>query len=129
MGYIHISLNSALLVEPVAIAATIHWIQSGFAPLGGGGRGGARGLETCEALFSRKACWAKPPTRASLVTVALRCLLHEVSLSWKSFARLRVSKRPELVGLLAWPRGEAAPPLWRCISPRVRVGPPVRREG
>ena len=100
MGYIHISLNSALLVGPVAIAANNPWIQSGSAPLGGRG-----GLETYEAFFSRKAYWAKRPTRASLVTVGLRCLLHEVSLSWKSFARLRVSKRPELVGLLAWPRG------------------------
>ena len=33
-----------------------------------------------------------------------------MSLSWKSFAHLRASKRPELVGLLACPRGSAAPP-------------------
>ena len=30
---------------------------------------------------------------------------------------------------MAWPRGCAASPLWRCISPRARVGPSVRREG
>ena len=111
-------------VGPDAIAANNPWIRSGSAPLGG-----REGLEPYEAFVSRKAYWAKRPTRASLVTVGLRCLLLEVRLSWKSFARLRPSKRPELVGLLAWPRGIAAPPLWRCRSPRARVGPSVRREG
>ena len=46
MSYINISLNSALLVGPVAIAANNPWIQSGSAPLGGRG-----GLETYEAFF------------------------------------------------------------------------------
>ena len=111
-------------VGPDAIAANNPWIRSGSAPLGE-----REGLEPYEAFVSRKAYWAKRPTRASLVTVGLRCLLLEVRLSWKSFARLRPSKRPELVGLLAWPRGYAASPLWRCISPRARVGTSVQREG
>ena len=72
--------------------------------------GGRGGLEIYEAFFSRKACWAKRPTRASLVTIGLRGLLLLVRPSWMSFARLRASKRPELVGMLACPRGSAAPP-------------------
>ena len=56
--------------------------------------GGAGALKLTK-RFSRKAYWAKRPTRASLVTVGLRCLPHEVSLSWKSFACLCLSKRPE----------------------------------
>ena len=60
--------------------------------------GGREGLETCEAFVSRKAFWTKGPTRASLATVGLRCLVQGVSRSRRSFARLRASKRPELVG-------------------------------
>ena len=42
--------------------------------------------------------------------VGLRCLLHEVSFSWKSCARLRASKRPELDCWL----GPAARQRHRC---------------
>ena len=72
--------------------------------------GGREGLETWEASVSRKACWTKGPTRASLVTVGLRCLLQEVSLSWSeelSRACARVRDRSWLDRLL------------RCQSPRA----------
>ena len=51
--------------------------------------GGREGLETYEAFASRKAFWTKGPTRASLVTVGLGCLLQEASLSWRLRALAR----------------------------------------